>query len=105
MSSTNESGPDCLVFQPDPREDAVLDENVVKLGIMDHDSVVQTGVQVEQGTVIAGSLVCLDFQRIFEGVTHPEEYCGHVAAPQGGVKNLQAGVEGEGVVPDTVNNI
>ena len=83
----------------------MLDENVVKLGIMDHDSVVQTGVQVEQGAVIAGSLVCLDFQRIFEGVTHPEEYCGHVAAPAFLKVLLDGAVQGDGVGPHAVLNI
>ena len=59
----------------------MFDEDVVKLGVVDHDTVVQVGIQVEQGTVIAGFLVGLDFLRIFEGMTHTEEYCSHVATP------------------------
>ena len=78
---------------------------MVKLGIMDHDSVVQVRIQVEQGAVIAGSLVGLDFLRIFEGVTHPEENCGHVAAPPVKKVLLDGGVQGDGVLPQAVLNI
>ena len=53
------------------------------------------------------STLCVFFVVISEGVTHPEVYCCHVAAPQGGVHHVlrDAGVEGEGVVPHTVKHI
>ena len=41
----------CLVLQPDPRKDAEFCENVVKLGIVDYNAIVEAGIQVEQGAM------------------------------------------------------
>ena len=97
----------CLVIQPDPRKEAISGQNVVEFRIMEDNSVVKTGVQVEHGVIEAACLVCSDFLGICVGVAHPEYYVGHVAAPEASVHQvlLDGGVEGDGVLAHTGSHI
>ena len=99
--------PACLVLQPDPRKDAVLEENVVEFGIVDDNSVVQLRVQVEHSLVEAPFLVRSHFLVAGEGVAHPSEYGGHVAPPQRLGQRVvpDGGVQGDRVVSHTVTDI
>ena len=103
-----------LVLQPDPREGQGVGDDVVKLGVVEDDSVVEAGVEIEEETV--GDHVGIDLVFEGEGVAHPVVDGVHDAAPQllshHGVSGLHVldgvldGVsEGEGVVPHTVQHL
>ena len=68
-------------------------------GILDNDSVVEAGVEVEGRE----SSVRLRVVWICEGVTESHEDHRQAAAPQGGVPRVvrHAGLQGESVVSDT----
>ena len=80
---------------------------MVEFRIMDHNSVVKAWVQEKHGAVGGLCLVGLNLIWIYEGVAHPIEYGGHVAAPQRLVHHvlLDGGAQGESVLPHTANNI
>ena len=88
----------CLVIQPDTGEGESVGDDVVKLGVVDQDSVAQAGLQVEEavGVDLSGERL-----GVGEGVTHPGVHRGHAAAPQRGVRHVLLDVEGEGLLPDT----
>ena len=66
---------------------------MVKLGVVDEDSVAEVGVEVEQEAV--GVDVRGERQGVGEGVTEPGIHRGHPAAPQRGVHYGLLNVQGE----------
>ena len=87
---------------------------MVELWVVEYDSVVEVRVEKEEETVI--DHISLKFVRVNEGVTHPVVDCGHLAGPHGLLHDgvlvlhvmdgvLDAGVQGEGVLLDTLLNI
>ena len=68
-----------LVLQPDAREGQGVGHDVVKLGVVEDDSVVEAGVEVEEETI--RDHVSIDSVCEGEGVTHPVVDGVHDAAP------------------------
>ena len=67
-----------LVLQPDTREGQRVGSAVVKLWIVEKDSVVEVRKEREEAPEL-----CPNFIRIGEGVTEPVNHIGHGAAPPG----------------------
>ena len=93
-----------LVMHEHPRKDAAFYDRKVELGIVDEDSVVEAGVEVEGGV----SSVLVRLVWVCEGVADTKKDQRHLAAPQGGVPAVvmpHGGVQGESVVSDTALDI
>ena len=92
-----------LQIQPDPGEDQAARDDQIELGVVDDDFVRYVGVKKELAAIVVGAY----FFCVSEGVAHPIVYCGHVAAPLGGVhlRLLDNGAQREGFLLHTSDHI
>ena len=93
-----------LVLEQDPRIDSSFPDRNVELGIVDHNSVAKTGIQVEDRVIPVFDC----FIRVYEGVAETQVDDVHMAAPEYRVFHvhlLHSGVQGEGLLSDEAQDI
>ena len=93
-----------LVLEQDPRIDSSFPDRNVELGIVDHNSVAKTGIQVEDRVIPVFDC----FIRVYEGVAETQVDDVHMAAPEFRVFHvhlLHSGVQGEGLLSDAAQDI
>ena len=93
-----------LVLEQDPRIDSSFPDRNVELGIVDHNSVAKTGIQVEDRVIPVFDC----FIRVYEGVAETQVDDVHMAAPEYRVFHvhlLHGGIQGEGLLSDAAQDI